>query len=199
LVDVAMLDSVVALLTYQAGIYFATGSAPQRLGNRHPTIVPYETFEASDGEFVIAVGNDDQWRRFCGVAGLPAAERFATNRQRVTGYAELRPILAERLKRDTRRSWIDRLSAAGVPCGSVRDLQEVFADAQLNARDMIASVEHATVGMLRTLGLPIKLSGTPGSIRTGPPALGQHTDIVLQGDLGLTAAEIETLREHEAI
>jgi crotonobetainyl-CoA:carnitine CoA-transferase CaiB-like acyl-CoA transferase len=199
LVDIAMLDSVAALLTYQAGIYFATGSAPQRIGNRHPTIVPYETFEASDGEFVIAVGNDDQWRRFCSVAGLSAAERFATNRQRVTGYAELRPILAERLRRDTRRSWIDRLSAAGVPCGSVRDLHEVFADPQLNARDMIASVEHVAVGMLRTLGVPIKLSVTPGSIRTGPPALGQHTDIILQLDLGLTAAEIETLRKRQAI
>jgi crotonobetainyl-CoA:carnitine CoA-transferase CaiB-like acyl-CoA transferase len=199
LVDIAMLDSVAALLTYQAGIYFATGSAPQRAGNRHPTIVPYETFAASDGEFVVAVGNDDQWRRFCTVVGLPSDERFASNRLRVTGYAELRPILAERLQRDTRRSWIERLSAAGVPCGSVRDLQEVFADPQLNAREMIARVEHASVGMLRTLGLPVKLSETPGSIRTGPPTLGQHTDTILRVDLGLTAAEIEVLRRQQAI
>ena len=96
-VDIAMLDSVAALLSYQAGIYFATGTPPARLGNRHPTIVPYETFTASDGEFVLAVGNDDQWRRFCAVAGLAEDERFATNRQRVLAYDELRPLVARQL------------------------------------------------------------------------------------------------------
>src|SRR5439155_15481026 len=101
-VDVSMLDSVVALLTYQAGILFATGAAPGRLGNRHPSIVPYETFSASDGEFVVAIGNDDQWRRFTTVAGLTDVERFATNRQRVTGYAELKPILDRALATRTR-------------------------------------------------------------------------------------------------
>ena len=93
-VDIAMLDTVAAMLTYQAGIYFATGQPPQRMGNRHPTIVPYETFTASDGEFVLAVGTDEQWRKFCEVAALDAGDRFATNRERVTGYAELRPIIA---------------------------------------------------------------------------------------------------------
>ena len=117
-----MLDSVAALLTYQAGIYFATGAAPPRLGNRHPTIVPYETFAASDGDFVLAVGNDELWRRFCSVADLELGERFATNRQRVTLYDELRPILADRLRTRARAAWIDALTAAGVPCGSVRDL-----------------------------------------------------------------------------
>src|SRR5258705_4158259 len=92
-VDIAMFDSVAALLTYQAGIYFATGTAPARMGNRHPTIVPYETFHASDGDFVLAVGNDDQWRRFCAVAELGDDERFATNRQRVTNYTTLKPLL----------------------------------------------------------------------------------------------------------
>ena len=100
LVDVGMLDSVAALLTYQAGIYFATGSAPRRIGNRHPTIVPYETFAASDGEFVIAVGNDEQWRRFCSVAGLDPDERFATNRQRVTAL--------RRAEADSRRTFANR-------------------------------------------------------------------------------------------
>jgi crotonobetainyl-CoA:carnitine CoA-transferase CaiB-like acyl-CoA transferase len=200
LVDVAMLDSVAALLTYQAGMYFATGSAPGRLGNRHPTIVPYETFAASDGEFVIAVGNDDQWRRFCAVAGLDRDdERFATNRLRVTRYAELRPILAERLRIETRQSWIGRLTAAGVPCGSVRDLEEVFSDPQLSAREMIARVEHPTVGALQLLGIPIKLSDTPGAVRTAPPTLGQHTTSVLKDDLGLSPAEIDMLRRQRAI
>jgi crotonobetainyl-CoA:carnitine CoA-transferase CaiB-like acyl-CoA transferase len=200
LVDVAMLDSVAALLTYQAGIYFATGSAPRRIGNRHPTIVPYETFAASDGEFVLAVGNDDQWRRFCAVAGLDRDdERFATNRQRVTRYEELRPILAERVRTGTRQSWIERLTASGVPCGSVRDLEEVFADPQLSAREMIAHIEHATIGTLRLLGIPVKLSDTPGAVRTPPPALGQHTASVLQDDLGLSPAEIDGLRTRRAI
>jgi crotonobetainyl-CoA:carnitine CoA-transferase CaiB-like acyl-CoA transferase len=199
-VDIAMLDSVAALLTYQAGIYFATGSAPRRIGNRHPTIVPYETFAASDGDFVLAVGNDDQWRRFCAAAGLDRDdERFATNRLRVTRYAELRPILADRLRTETRQSWIERLSAAGVPCGSVRGLEEVFSDPQLSAREMITHVEHATIGALQLLGIPVKLSDTPGAVRTPPPTLGQHTAMVLQDDLGLSPAEIDKLRSRSAI
>jgi crotonobetainyl-CoA:carnitine CoA-transferase CaiB-like acyl-CoA transferase len=199
LVDIGMLDSVAALLTYQASIFFATGSAPQRIGNRHPTIVPYETFAASDGDFVLAVGNDDQWRRFCSVAGLDLDERFATNRLRVTRYAELRPILTQCLRRRTRGDWIERLTAAGVPCGSVRDLGEVFTDPQLDAREMIARAEHATLGAIRLLGVPVKLSETPGSIRMAPPTLGQHTDSVLRDDLGLSDADIESFRERGAI
>jgi crotonobetainyl-CoA:carnitine CoA-transferase CaiB-like acyl-CoA transferase len=193
-VDIAMLDSVAALLTYQAGIFFATGSAPVRMGNRHPTIVPYETFRAVDGDFVIAVGNDEQWRRFCGVAGLAQDERFATNRQRVTAYAELKPLLDERLGRDTRAHWIEKLTAAGIPCGSVRDFQELFADAQIGARSMTVDVPHPRVGPLRVLGTPLKLSATPPCVRTPPPLLGEHTDAILTRDLGCTRDEIAALR-----
>jgi len=193
-VDIAMLDSVVALLTYQAGICFATGAAPPRLGNRHPTIVPYETFSAADGDFVLAVGNDDQWRRCCRVAALDEDARFATNRQRVTDYDELRPILAERLRTRSRAAWIEALTAAGVPCGSVRDLAEVFADPQVAARDMIATLEHATAGPLKLLGTPLRLSDTPGAIRTPPPRLGEHTEAVLTNDLGLTRDAVAALR-----
>jgi formyl-CoA transferase len=189
-----MLDSVAALLTYQAGIYFATGSAPARMGNRHPTIVPYETFSASDGDFVIAVGNDDQWLKFCGVARLSEDGRFATNRQRVTGYAQLKPILDECLRQKSRAYWIDQLTAAGVPCGSVRDLAEVFADPQIDARHMTTSLEHPAVGALKMLGTPLKLSATPPAIRTPPPTLGQHTDAVLTRDLGLSSEQVRTLR-----
>jgi crotonobetainyl-CoA:carnitine CoA-transferase CaiB-like acyl-CoA transferase len=198
-VDVAMLDSVAALLTYQAGNYFASGLVPVRLGNRHPSIVPYETFAASDGEFVLAVGNDEQWRRFCATAGLPEDERFATNRQRVTKYEEFRPWLAERLRTQPRQFWIDRLTAAGVPCGSVRNLQELFDDPQLGAREMIARLEHATIGSMKTLGVPVKLSDTPGSVRTPPPLLGQHTHAVLAGDLGYSADAIAGLRRQNVI
>jgi len=198
-VDVAMLDAVAALLTYQAGNFFASGNVPARLGNRHPSIVPYETFQASDGEFVLAVGNDEQWRKFCGVAGLPEDPRFATNRQRVTGYDALRPFVADRLRTQPRQHWIERLTAAGVPCGSVRNLQELFDDPQLQAREMIARVEHATIGSLRTLGVPVKLSDTPGAVRTPPPTLGQHTDSVLSRELALGADDIEALRRDNVI
>ncbi|MES1254995.1 MAG: CoA transferase [Acidobacteriota bacterium] len=198
LVDIAMLDSVAALLTYQAGICFATGNAPGRLGNRHPTIVPYELFTASDGDFVIAVGNDDQWRRFCTVAEFEQEERFATNKQRVTLYDELRPLLAARIRRDTRQQWIDRLNGAGVPCGMVRNLTELFADPQMAAREMIATRDHPTIGPLRMLGIPIKLSDTPGAITAAPPTLGQHTDAVL-GELGLAHADIAGLHARNVV
>jgi crotonobetainyl-CoA:carnitine CoA-transferase CaiB-like acyl-CoA transferase len=194
MVDVSMLDTVAALLTYQAGIYFATDTPPVRMGNRHPTIVPYETFTAADGEFVLAVGNDDQWRRFCEVAGISADERFATNRGRVTGYAELRALVAARLRPQPRRYWIEKLTAAGVPCGSVRDLREVFSDPQLAARDMVVPMQHAAAGDIRVLGTPIKLSDTPATLREAPPTLGQHTDSVLHHDLGLAPDAIGHLR-----
>jgi len=193
-VDIAMLDTVAAMLTYQAGIYFATGQPPQRMGNRHPTIVPYETFTASDGEFVLAVGTDEQWRKFCEVAALDAGARFATNRERVTGYAELRPLIAARVRTQPRSYWIERLGQAGVPCGSVRDLHEVFSDPQIAARGMTVPMTHPTAGPIRVLGSPLKLSDTPATQRTPPPTLGQHTEIVLQQDLGLTAAAIQELR-----
>lgn len=195
-VDIGMLDATAALLTYQAAIYFATGQPPGRMGNRHPTIVPYETLPAADGEFVVAVGNDDQWRRFCGVIDsgtLAAEERFATNRGRVAHYDELRPLLAERLRTRPRAEWVARLKAAGVPCGAVRDLGEVLQDEQLDARDMIQALEHSAAGAIKVLGVPIKLSDTPGAVRTAPPLLGQHTDGVLS-ELGMSPGEIAALR-----
>jgi formyl-CoA transferase/CoA:oxalate CoA-transferase len=186
------------LLTYQAGNYFASGKVPARLGNRHPSIVPYETFSASDGDFVLAVGNDDQWRRFCAVAGLPEDPQFATNRQRVTNYDAVRPFIADRLRTQPRQHWIDRLNAAGVPCGSVRNLQELFVDPQIQARQMVAEIEHATIGALRVLGVPVKLSDTPGAVRTPPPRLGEHTDAVLH-DFGFSDDAIADLRRQKVI
>jgi len=193
-VDIAMLDSVAALLTYQAGIFFATDVPPTRLGNRHPTIVPYETFTASDGEFMLAVGTDDQWRKFCEVASIDGVEEFAANRARVTGYDRLRPKIAAALRTQPRSYWIEKLKAVGVPCGSVRNLQEVFADAQIAARNMVVPMKHGVAGDIRVLGSPLKLSATPSSQRTPPPTLGQHTDAVLQKELGLTGDAVNELR-----
>ena len=202
LVDVGMLDATAALLTYQSGNYFATGAAPQRMGNRHPTIVPYETFAASDGDFVLAAGNDTLWRAFCRACGLDALgddPRFATNRQRVLGYVEIRPLIAEQLRTRTRAEWIAALTGAGVPCGAVRDVGEVIADPQLTARAMVEAVEHSTLGPVRVLGVPVKLSDTPGSVRTAPPTLGQHTDAILTGDLGFTPDDVARMRADGAV
>ncbi|HVC20031.1 MAG TPA: CoA transferase [Vicinamibacterales bacterium] len=201
-VDIGMLDSVAALLSYQAAIYFATGAAPGRMGNRHPTIVPYETFETADGEIVIAVGNEELWRTFCAAIGLDeltADPRFVANRDRVSNYDLLRPILSDRLREHSRQYWLDRLTGAGVPAGSVRDLHEVFTDPQLLARAMIAAVEHPAAGPLRLLGVPVKLSETPGSVRRPPPLLGEHTEQVLTVDAGLDRAAVAHLRARHVI
>jgi crotonobetainyl-CoA:carnitine CoA-transferase CaiB-like acyl-CoA transferase len=183
LVDISMLDATAALLTYQAAIYFATGKPPVRMGNRHPTIVPYETFEGTDGAFVLAVGNDEQWRRFCTTAGIDALAndaRFATNRDRVAHYGELKPVLESHLRTRPRDEWIRVLTAAGIPCGSVRDIGEVLVDPQVAARNMIQTVDHQTLGSINVLGTPLKLSETPGAVRQAPPTLGQHTDAILR-------------------
>jgi crotonobetainyl-CoA:carnitine CoA-transferase CaiB-like acyl-CoA transferase len=200
-VDIGMLDSVVALLTYHATAYMNAGSVPARMGNRHPTIVPYDIFTAADGDFFLAVGNDDQFRRFCKVAGLdalPSDTRFATNPARVVNNQALRELINPALSRRPRSEWIDTLTAAGVPCGGVREIPDVLADPQILARRMIEAVEHVSAGTLKVLGLPVKLSGTPGQVRSAPPVLGQHTEAVLS-EIGLGAAAIEELRSAKAI
>lgn len=192
-VDVAMLDAVTALLTYQAASAFATGSTPARMGNRHPSIAPYDTFAAADGEFVLAVGNDDQFRRLCSVLNRPELSsdaRFATNQDRVRNYEVLRGALVPLLRAWTRADLLKALTAAGVPNGAVRSVTEALADPQLAAREMIVPLEHVTCGAIRVLGAPVKLSETPAVVRTPPPTLGQHTAKILREDLGMSEAEI---------
>ena len=201
LVDVGMLDAVAAVLTYQAGIYFATGTAPGRLGNRHPTITPYESLETADGELVVAVGNDQLWRTFCGVLGaddLADDPRFRTNKDRVAAREALRPMLVERLRARPAAEWLADLKAAGVPCGGVRDLEQVFTDPQVLERAMVVALDHPVAGAIRQLGVPVKLGGTPGAVRTPPPTLGQHTAAIL-GELGIGDAEAARLRAAGAI
>ena len=200
-VDVALFDSVVSLLSSQASANLNASYTPARLGNRHPQIAPYDIFPASDGDFFLAVGNDQQFVRLCTVARLGSLDRdarFASNPLRVANYPALRDRLAVVLSERTRAEWIEALTAAGVPCGAVRDIPEVLDDPQVGAREMIAAVEHITAGTVRVLGVPLKLSGTPGSIRTAPPVLGQHTDGVLT-ELGLCSAEIAALRHEHVI
>jgi formyl-CoA transferase/CoA:oxalate CoA-transferase len=195
-VDVAMLDSTAALLTYQASIYFATGQPQLRLGNRHPSIAPYDTFAASDGDFVLAVGNDTQFRAFCTLIDRPALagdERFTTNAARVEHVAILREAIEPALRGRSRREWIEALTAAGVPAGAVRDVGEVLRDPQLLERAMIETLPHPAAGLIQQLGVPVKLSNTPGAIRRPPPLLGEHTRAVLQEVLGYDEPRIEHL------
>ncbi len=201
LVDVALLDSVAALLTYQAGIWFATGEAPRRRGNEHPSISPYDTYEAADGALILAVGTDAQFRACCAVLDLHDLAddaRFRTNADRVANSAALRARLAERISSRPRAYWIPRLTEAGVPAGAVRGINEALHDPQLAHRGMIQHVAHARLGSIPQLGLPIKLSSTPGGIRRAPPTLGQHTEDVL-AELGRSRDDIAALRSAGAI
>jgi formyl-CoA transferase/CoA:oxalate CoA-transferase len=200
-VDIGMLDTTAALLTYQAANWFATSKVPQRQGNRHATIAPYETFTTSDGEIVIAVGNDEIWKRFCAAADLPelaADPRFTTNRDRMLNYDAMRPPIDRAFRGRTSAEWIDVLNAAGVANGAVRDIGQMLNDPQLAARNMVETLMHPTVGATQVIGAPIKLSENAASLRTPPPTLGQHTASVLT-ELGYDADGIETLRQKKVI
>lgn len=200
-VDIGMLDGVVSILSYHASMHLTAGIRSGRVGNRHATIAPYDTFPAADGDFFLAVGNDDQFRRFCAAAGLSSLcddARFATNPARVVHHVELRQRLLPVLKARPRAHWLEVLTEAGVPCGDVRGVPEALSDRQILAREMVQSVEHATAGMLNVVGVPIKLSETPGSVRTAPPTLGQHTRSILR-ELAIPDDEIERLRSERVI
>jgi formyl-CoA transferase/CoA:oxalate CoA-transferase len=200
-VDISMLDGVISLLSYHASIYLTSGGESKRVGNRHATIAPYDTFTTSDGALFLAVGNDEQFKRFCPVARLEhllTDDRFRTNPLRVANEAALKTLIAPVLLSRTRQEWIRDLTAAGVPCGAVRSVPEALSDPQVTARRMIEAVEHAVLGPLKVLGTPIKLSGTSPSVRTAPPTLGQHTNAVL-GELGVSADDVTRLRARGVI
>jgi crotonobetainyl-CoA:carnitine CoA-transferase CaiB-like acyl-CoA transferase len=200
-IDMALLDSQVAMLANLGAGYLASGVAPQRAGNAHQSIVPYQVFEVADGHLILAVGNDAQFVRFCAVAGcaeLAADARFARNAGRVRHRATLVPLLVARLKLRPRAAWLADLEAAKVPCGPINDLAEVFADAQVRERGMTVEMAHPLAGSVRMVASPIKLSATPVRYRRAPPLLGADTDAVL-AELGLDAAAIAALRERGAI
>ena len=201
IVDMALLDTQVAMLANLGANYLVTRQAPRRAGNAHQNIVPYQVFEVSDGHLILAVGNDGQFSRFCGVAGCPELARdprYAVNAERVRNRETLVPLLAQRMLRRTRADWLAALEAAQVPCGPINDLADVFADPQVRARGMTVTVPHPRTQALDLVASPIKLSATPVRVQRAPPLLGQHTDEVLQ-EIGIGAAARAVLREHGVI
>ncbi len=195
-VDLSLLDVQVAMLANQAQAYLTTGEPPGRLGNAHPSIVPYQAFATADGHLVLAVGNDGQFARLCAVLGRPALAvdpRFASNAARVEHRAALLAVLEPALAERPSAAWLGALEAAGVPCGPINDLRQVFDDPQVRHRGMRQEVEHPAGGRAALVASPIRLSGTPVALPSPPPTLGQHTDEVL-AELGLPAAEVAALR-----
>lgn len=197
-IDMALLDVQVACLANQAMNYLTTGVAPQRLGNAHPNIVPYQDFPTADGDFILTVGNDSQFRKFAEVAGRPEwadDPRFATNTLRVANRSVLVPLLRQATVFKTTAEWVTQLEAVGVPCGPINDLAQVFADPQVQARGLAMQLPHALAGLVPQVASPIRLSETPVEYRNAPPLLGEHTRQVLEQVLGLHANAVEALRQ----
>lgn len=199
-VDVSMLDGQISLLTFQGQKYLSTSVVPGRMGNRHPSICPYETFAASDGYFNVAVGNDRIWMTFCETLGrrdLALDPRFKTNPNRVSNHDDLYPILADIFRTKPAAQWISLLETAGIPAAPILTVDQVFSHPQVAARNMRVSVPHSTIQRLEMAGIPVRLSGTPPQIRRGPPLLGEHTDEVLR-ELELQPRNIENLKQEGA-
>ncbi|EMN1930391.1 CoA transferase [Burkholderia ambifaria] len=201
-IDMALLDVQVALLANMNTNFLASGKPPARWGNAHPNIVPYQTFQTSDGWIIVAVGNDGQFRKFVEAGGRPELaddERFATNPSRVRHRDTLVPILAEMVKARGKADWIGTLEAAGVPCGPINELDEVFDNEQVVARGMQVSLPHPCGADVKLVRNPIRMSATPPDARTAPPLLGAQTEAVLRDMLGYDAARIAALKAKQAI
>lgn len=201
-IDMALLDVQVACLANQAMNYLTTGQAPRRLGNAHPNIVPYQDFPTADGDFILTVGNDGQFRKFCEVAGhgeWADDPRFASNAQRVAHRAVLIPLIRQATVFRTTAEWVSLLEQAGVPCGPINDLAAVFADPQVLARGLRIELPHPLGGTVAQVASPIRLSETPVQYRHAPPLLGEHTTEVLQRVLGLVPEQLDGLRANKVI
>jgi crotonobetainyl-CoA:carnitine CoA-transferase CaiB-like acyl-CoA transferase len=200
--DLALLDSQIALLAYQNTNYFATGKPPRRIGNLHPNIVPYQPFRCADGEVILACGNDNLYRRFCEAAGCPelaSDPRFATNGKRVENRDELKRLLDAIFAKRTKKEWGGLLDAAGVPNGPINDIAQVYEEPQVRARGVKVEVPHPVAGILPMVASPMRFSATPLEHKTPPPLLGEHTEEVLKAVLGKGDAEIARLRAGGAI
>src|SRR5690348_2291457 len=200
--DLALLDSQIALLAYQNTNYFSTGRPPKRIGNLHPNIVPYQPFRTKDGAVILACGNDNLFRKFCEAAGcaeLAGDPRFATNGKRVENRTDLTRLLGDVFRKKTKREWLELLENAGVPNGPINDVAQVFEEPQVKARGVKIELDHPAAGKLPLVASPMRFSGTPLEHRLAPPVLGQHTDEILRGLLALSERDIERLRSDGVI
>jgi crotonobetainyl-CoA:carnitine CoA-transferase CaiB-like acyl-CoA transferase len=195
--DLALLDSQIALLAYQNTNYFATGTPPKRIGNLHPNIVPYQPFKTADGDVILACGNDNLYRKFCEAAGCPelaADSRYASNGKRVENRAELTLKLQAVFSKRNTKEWVALLEGAGVPNGPINNVAQVFDEPQVKARGIRLELDHPAAGKLPSVASPMRFSATPLEFRLAPPLLGQHTDEVLKALLGKSDADIARLR-----
>lgn len=201
-IDISLLDVQVAWLANVASNHLISGNAPKRYGNAHPSIVPYQSFRAADGPFCLAVGNDAQWGRLCSELGRPKFandKRFDTNPSRVQNREAVVSILESIFRTRDRAYWLSRLRSAGVPCGPIQSVDQVFNDDQVLAREMLVSVSHPTAGQLPVVGSPFKFSESRFESRLAPPLLGQHTDEILMELLECSREEIGKYRDDGAI
>ena len=201
-VDVSLLDSCVAFLSNQAMNYFSTGKSPRALGNAHPNIVPYQSFKTADGAIILACGNDNLFNKFCEVAQcqhLAADPKFSTNGQRVSNRDEITDLLAAIFIQKSTKEWVKLLDDAGVANGPINSIAEVFEEPQVLARGMKIELPHATAGKVTLVGSPMKFSATPDEYEIPPPALGQHTQEILETVLKKSSEEIEQLKSSKTI
>jgi formyl-CoA transferase len=202
MLDMSLQEGQMTWLENYAGAYFATGEEPQQFGNRHPQIAPYEPVQAKDGKwFILGVGSDNTWRKFCEVAGLDQLSndaRFATNARRVEHYNTLMPQVREVIQQRTADDWFELLRVADVPVGKINSVSEALADPHLAARNFIVELEHPLLGMVRSLATPITMSRTALRYDLPPPTLGQHTQEILT-ELGYSGEQIQTLRQDGGI
>ncbi len=201
-VDVAMLDCQVAILENAIARYLASGKVPTPLGNRHPSITPFEPFKAKDGYVIIAVGNDKLWEKFCNLIGrqeLINDERFATNPARTENQRQLKAILDDVFPDRTVDEWLAALDGQGIPSGPLNTVDRVINDPQIKARDMIVETVHSVAGPVKMAGIPIKMSATPGAVENAAPLLGEHTEEILKEILGLTSEQVAELRGKKAL
>jgi crotonobetainyl-CoA:carnitine CoA-transferase CaiB-like acyl-CoA transferase len=196
-IDAALLDCQVAMLANLGAGYLLSGELPQRLGNQHASIAPYQVLPTSDGHIILAVGNDHQFRAFCTAAGVALADdpRFRDNDDRVVHRVELTAALSQITAQRSTDAWIGALEAASVPCGPINSLDRVYADAQVRARRAVEDVTRSDGAHLRLAANPLRMSQTPPSTERPPPLLGEHTDEVLREVLGVSEAELQTWRE----
>jgi crotonobetainyl-CoA:carnitine CoA-transferase CaiB-like acyl-CoA transferase len=201
-VEISMLDAMAALLTYQAGIYFATGQRPFRRGNAHPSIAPYEVFTAADGYVTLGVANNSLWQRCCSAlerTELATDSQYDTEAKRVENRTTLIPLLNQILSARTADEWLKRFEAAGVPAGRIKSVPEVCESEHLKARGMIATMPHPTAGQVRVMGMPVRLGATPGALVLPPPRLGEHTDEILRRVARVPARQIARLRANGVV